>query len=191
MSTCPVTDEQKTEIRISTCHYIITLVFFMIVLINTIYLTLSVSKMNVDLNNSNAVKAKNIMIAACAVSYIADFIIIGILAIAYSYQSYYPEESKDYSMKLIETIGGEDIYTSLRITVFSILMITSLIVGALCVDAGKLIDKSDNSDQYSDEYNLCKEMGRLFLLHFLFFTTIQFSTYVYQAILYVWKGYFL
>jgi len=173
MSSQDSKEELKTEVMFSSFHYMIAVIFFLVVLMNTLYLTQATVRMNVDSSDTNAVKAKNLMIGACAVSYFGDLLILCLLIGSYWYNSYRPDEADKYSKQIMSTTGGKDIYTAIRILIFSTLMIVSLIVGGLCLDAANYINKSDDPSQYNTEYNLCKDIGQMFMLHFIVFTLLQ------------------
>lgn len=51
----------------------ITIIFFMVVLVNTIYLTKAVLGMKVQDGDVNVEKAKNLISSACIISYFGDF----------------------------------------------------------------------------------------------------------------------
>lgn len=160
--------EIKTESMYSAFHYMITVIFFIVVLINTIYLTKSIMGMSVDSSDENTVKAKNLMISACTISYIGDFLIALLVGFSYWYGS-----NSSTIKNLMNTTGVDDIYVGIRIAIFSILMIVSLLVGSICISASKEIQKSSNESEYNSEKNLCKDIGQMFILHFMIFTLIQ------------------
>ena len=180
MSTSTVDEEEKTNIVMKSFHYFVALIFFLVILVNTLYLTKAALNMSVSSGDTNAQKAKNLMIGGCAISYFGDLLILCIIAFAYYYNFYHPTEASDYSDKLMEKTGGENIYVAFRVIIFSILMIVSLLVGALCIEAANYIDKSDDPSQYNTEYNLCKDMGQMFMLHFMIFTILQGAGYLYK-----------
>ena len=173
-------EKEIFEIRLDTVHYIITLIFFLLILFNIISLTIGTVNMTVSSSDENAVTAKNLMTAACVITYVFLLLIFIFLGICYSYRSYDTPETRSSYEKLMNTTGGETLYTSMRIVTFSILMFISLIVSALCLEAANYIDKSDDPSQYSDQYNLCKELGKMFFVHFILFTGIQLLGYAKQ-----------
>ena len=172
--------ETKSNVIFTSFHFMIALIFFLVILVNTIYLTKAVLGMSVNSSDTNAVKAKNLMLSACVISYTGDLLILTLLGIVYSYYSYHPNEANEYTKRSIKTVGGHDIYSVLRIIIFSLLMFVSLIVGSLCLEASKYINKSDDPGQYNNEYSLCKELGQMFILHFLTFTLLQGAVCGYQ-----------
>lgn len=172
--------EEKSNIIFGSIHYIVTLIFFILILSNIIALTKATINMSVNSDDENAKKAKELMGTACIIAYVGDLLIILFLILAYSYRSYNTDDVKSYYDKIMNLTGGENLYAAMRIVVFSILMFISVVVSALCLDAAKYINISDDPEQYNDEYNLCKSLGSLFMLHFIIFTTIQGISYVYQ-----------
>ena len=171
---------EESNTIFSSIHYIITLIFFLVILVDIVKLTISTINMSVDSDNENAVIAKNFMIAASAITYIGELIIILFLLIAYSYQSYETPDIKNYYETLKGITGAENLYVALRIVAFSILMFISIVVSALCYEALHYIDISDDPSEYTDQYNVCKEITRLFFLHFVLFSSIQGVAYIYQ-----------
>lgn len=182
MGSSNIDERKKSEIILSTVHYIITVIFFFLILINIVTLTIGTINMNVPSSDTNAVTAKNLMISACVITYVFLLLILIFLGVCYSYSSYDTPETRTYYQQLTKTTGGEDLYMSMRIVTFSILMFVSLIVSALCLEAANYIDKSEDPSKYSDQYNLCKDMGRMFMVHFIFFSTAQLISYSYQAL---------
>lgn len=177
MSSKTINEKEKFNIALDTFHYVITFIFFLLILINIISLTIGTINMKVNSNDENAVTAKNLMISACVITYVFLLLILIFLGICYSYRSYDTPETRSNYEKLMKTTGGSSLYMSMRIVTFSILMFISLVVSALCLEAANYISKSDDPSQYDEQYNLCKELGRLFMVHFILFTTIQFIGY--------------
>lgn len=169
--------KNNNKLWFSDIHYIITLIFFFLIFINIITLTFGTVNMNVPLNDNNLITAKNLMISSEVITYIGLFIILIFLGVTYSYISY---KTPNYVDKLIGLTGGESIYEAMRIVTFSILMFISLIVSSLCLEASNYISKSDNFNNYKDQYNLTKDIGRLFMVHFILFTTVQGFSYLYS-----------
>lgn len=180
MSSTSTDEKGKFKIALDTFHYVITFIFFILILVNIISLTIGTVNMKVNSSDENAVTAKNLMISACVITYVFLLLIFIFLGICYSYRSYDTPETRSSYEKLMNTTGGESLYMSMRIVTFSILMFISIIVSALCLEAANYIDKSDDPDQYNDQYNLCKELGKMFLMHFILFTFIQGCGYAKQ-----------
>ena len=168
----------NSEIVFSTIHYMITFIFFFVILVNIISLTIATLNMNVDSNDTNAVNAKNLMIAAQVIAYLGEFLILIFAAVAYAYSG--KEETKSYYNIAMSYTGSSDVYVLIRIVSFSILMFISIIVSALCLAAAKEINLSDDPSQYSNQYSICQELGKMFFIHFVLFTIIQGGSYVYQ-----------
>lgn len=173
-------EKKKSNTIFGSIHYIVTLIFFLVILSNILALTKSTINMSVSSGDDNAQKAKDLMGTACVLAYLADLVIIIFLGIVYSYRYYNKNNSKSYYDKLISITGGENLYAASRIVVFSILMFTSIVVSSLCLEAAKYINMSNDPSQYSDQYSVCKNLGTLFMLHFIIFTTIQVISYIYQ-----------
>lgn len=162
---------------ISIIHYILTFILFAAILVNIINLTIATIDMKVNKNDQNAVTAKDIMISAEVITYSFLFMIIIFLMISYSYASYGGSEYKD---KLLDKIGGENIFIAIRIIVFSILTFLSVVISALCLSAARYISISDNPEQYDEQYNLCDQIGKALLFRFIIFASIQGIVYIYQ-----------
>lgn len=161
-----------------TFHYTITFVFFMIVLINIISLTLVTVNMGVSSSNTNAATAKNLMISAQVIAYVGIASILVFLGVAYSYSS--KQEDKSYYDYAFSYTGADDVYMMMRIVTFSILMFISIVVSALCFAAAEELNNSDDPSQYTDQYNTCRDLGRMFFLHFVLFSSIQGIGYIVQ-----------
>lgn len=172
------TDE--TNHKYSQIHYLITFIFFFIILINVVILTMSIMSMDVLSSDTNAIKAKNLMITAVSIAYIGEFLILVFLGVGYAYQSNKTKEVTEYYDTLLKSTGGKTINEAMRIVSFSILMFISLVVSALCFEAAKYISESDDPSQYNDQYNTCQKLGEMFLLHFALFTAIQGASYISQ-----------
>lgn len=170
--------ELASETAFSTIHYIITMIFFFLILINIISLTTSTLNMDVNSSDTNAVNAKKLMIVAQVVAYTGEFLILLFIGIAYSYSG--SEKNKNYYNKAMSYTGTKDIYSMMRAISFSILMFISIVVSTLCLSAAKEINLSDDPSQYNNQYSLCQEIGRMFFLHFVLFTSIQGASYIYQ-----------
>lgn len=168
----------SSEMVFSTIHYMITFIFFFIILVNIVSLTIATLNMNVSSDDINAVTAKNLMIAAQVIAYVGELLILFFIGFAYSYSG--KEETKAYYNKAMEYTGTNDVYVLIRVVSFSILMFISIIVSALCLAAAKEINLSDDPDQYTDQYNVCQDLGRMFFLHFVLFSSIQGGSYIYQ-----------
>lgn len=175
-----IEDSIYSEIVFSTVHYIITMIFFLTVLMNIISLTMATINMSVNSSDTNAVTARDLMISAQVITYIGILVIFVFLGISYSYSD--TKNDNSYYATAMSYTGTKDIYSMMRFITFSILMFISVVVSALCLAAAKEIDKSDDPSQYNDQYNLCKEMGRMFFLHFVFFSTLQGGSYVYKLL---------
>lgn len=173
---------ETSNIIFSSFHYILTLMFFTIILVNIVYLTIGIVNMDVSSGDSNAETAKSLMIAAITISYIVNLLILIFLGVCYNYKSYDTKNSRNYYEQLMKKTGGENLYAAMRITVFSTLMFVSLIVSSLCYEATQYINKSEDPSKYQKQYNLCRDTSRLFMEHFILFTVIQGSIYIYQLL---------
>lgn len=169
-----VDDKEYSEIVFSTLHYAITLLFFFVVLVNIISLTISTFNMSVPSNDTYGNNAKNLMITAQVISYIG---LVSILSFAYYA---YSVKEQDYLKQDMLMTGASNVYEMMRIVTFSILMFVSIVVSVLCLSASYEIEKSEYSSEYGNQNQLCKELGRMFFLHFILFTSIQGFSYLYQ-----------
>lgn len=174
--------EEKVESNtiFSSIHYVIVVIFFFVILVNILSLTLTTYNMDVSTTNENAVTAKNLMIAANVITYLGEILIVLFVIITYSYQSYQSKELKSYYDELFNVAGSENLYIATRVVAFSMLMIISVIVSSLCLEAANYISMSDDPSEYTDQYNICNEIGKLFFVHFILFTSIQGVAYIYQ-----------
>lgn len=161
----------------NTVHYFITLIFFVLILVNIINLTKGTLNMNVPSDDPNGLKAKELMTAAEVITYISLLIILIFITVTYLYAS---NKETTYYENVMKLSGGENIYAAMRIITFSILMFISILVSGLCFEAAKYITKSNDPENYSEQYNLCITLGTLFFAHFIVFTSIQGFSYVYQ-----------
>lgn len=168
--------KKKSWVEYLGIHYIITLIFFFLILVNIISLTMTTINMDVPPEDTDAMTAKNLMISAQVITYVGLLIILVFLGVAYSYSSY---KTNSYYEQMMGITGADNLSAAMRIVTFSILMFISLIVSALCLEAANYISMSDNSNNYNDQYNICKDLGKLFMLHFIIFTSIQGFSYIY------------
>lgn len=138
--------------------------------------------MNINSSDTYAQNAKSLMIMAQVVSYVCLF------SVAFFDIYLYMNSEKEQIKALYNQLGKSyksykspsDNYTILRIITFSTLMFVSIVVAALCFAASKEIETSQDSSMYGNQYTLCKDLGRLFFLHFMLFTIIQGFSYIYQ-----------
>lgn len=175
-------DSKNVKYLFKYIHYVITVIFFIIILLDTISLTTGTIKMTVSDGDTNAETAKNLMISAISISYVADLLLLIFLGICYSYKSNDTEDTRSYYDKLMKTTGGENLYAAMRVIVFSTLMFVSLVVASLCYEAANYINKSDDPSQYQEQYNLCKAVSRLFMEHFTLFSLLQGGSYIYEIL---------
>lgn len=183
MSSTPEVEKEKFKIALDTVHYVTTFIFFLLILTNIIALTIGTFNMEVNSDDENAVTAKNLMTAAYVITYVFLLLILIFLGICYSFRSYESPEAKSAYDKLMKKTGGENIFMSMRIVTFSILTFISLLASALCLQAATYIEKSDDPDQYDEQYNLCRELGKAFMTHFIIFSIIQICGYIKQYLL--------
>jgi hypothetical protein len=162
-------------------HFMLCIMFFTITLILTIKLTISLVNMDVPDDDTNAMTAKQLMTSAVVISYLFDlFIILGVVGF-WIYGSYHPENYMTQSEKIKHTTGSKNIYIAFRVMIFSMLMCLSIIMSSLCFAAAAEINDSKNSDQYSDQYNECLDLGKTFMLHFILFTVAQGCTFLFKG----------
>lgn len=166
------------ELIITTIHYILTVVFFFMILVDLISLTSTTINMNVCSADEHAKTAKNLMISSLVLGYVSLLTIAIFIIICYWYSS--SKTSLTYYETLMGYTGAENTYALVRIVTFSILMFISIVISSLCIAAAKEIDLSSDSDKYKKQYNVCYEMGKMLMLHFLVFTAIQGSVYLYK-----------
>lgn len=167
-------DDTKTEeslVERYHIHYLITFILFCFILINTISLTIGTANMDVPSSDTNGMTAKNLMVSAEVITFVGLLTIIIFLIAAYSYSS--NKNSTTYYEKMMGLTGTEDLYVAMRILTFSMLMFISIVDSALLLEAANYISMSDDPSAYNDEYNLCKHLGDVFFVHFIFFSCIQ------------------
>jgi hypothetical protein len=175
--------EEKSKTMFSTIHYMITFIFFLFILINTIILSKSILNMEVGSHQTDMIQAKNVMIATALFGYIEVFFVLGIVFLTGDYhlnKDDYDNKNGDLTFEYIKQTGGENVYSSSRIVIFSSLMLVSLIMGILSATAYQLIDESGEKKNYEDQYTLTKEIAKTFILHFLLFTALQGGSILWQ-----------
>jgi hypothetical protein len=170
-------EKKKSTSWFSNIHYLITLIFFFLILINIISLTITTINMNVPPGDTDGTTAKNLMISAQVITYVGLLTVLIFLGVTYSYSSH---KTSNYYEQMMGLTGGENVYAAMRIVTFSILMFISLIVSALCLSAANYISMSNYSSQYTDQYNICIDLGKMFMIHFILFSSIQGASYIYQ-----------
>lgn len=170
----------ESNIIFSTIHYIITLIFFLIVFFNILSLTKTTINMDVDSSDKNAKTAKDLMISAISIGYLGELIIIIFLIVVNIYSSNQDDLTRSYYDKLMGTTGAENLYAAMRIISFSILMFISLVIAVLCKEAANNIDSSNDPSKYEKEYDECITLAEMFFAHFVMFTIIQGIAYLYQ-----------
>lgn len=162
-------------------NFMLCTIFFLITLVFTIQLTDSIVNMADTNGDTNAENAKNLMISAVTFSYIIDFFIIITFLSFYTYSVTQPDKYNSTQEKINNKIGGQNIYISIRIVIFTALMLLSILMSSLVFAAAGEIDKSDNPDLYSDQYNMCMDLGRSFMIRFILFTFVQVIVFLIKA----------
>lgn len=180
MSSEVIENEKKKGIEFSTFHYVLCGMFFLFILVNIFSLSVGTFKMDVNQNDQNAVKAKQLMGAASIITIITLILIVIFCGVCVNYKNSEVPNVKSYYNGMLYATGEKDIYVAMRVIVFSILMFISLLDAALCLEASKLIGESDDPSQYDSENNLCKELSKFFLFHFALFSVVTVGGYLYQ-----------
>lgn len=159
-------------------HYVLTFIFFLMILINILNL-LRVTY-NMEPVDSNTQTAQDLMYTAVGIGFGGELLIIVFLLFTYMYSSSKNELTISYYDKLMGNTGAESLYAAMRIVTFSILMLISMIISVLCYDAAKYIDKSSSSEDFEKEKARCEDIAETFMIHFIIFTVIQAFIYIYQ-----------
>lgn len=180
MSSEVIEKEKKKGIEFSTFHYVLCGLFFLFILVNIFSLSIGTFKMDVNQNDENAVKAKQLMSAACIITIIFLILIVIFCAVCVNYKNSAVPNVKSYYDGMLYATGEKDIYVAMRVIVFSTLMFLSVLDAALCIEASKLIGESDDPSQYDSENTLCKDLSKFFLFHFALFSVVTVGGYLYQ-----------
>lgn len=175
------TDREKREIRISTIHYVITFLFFTFTLIYTLLTTKQLISMdNPDNNNANT--GRNYLIAANVIDYVTIAIVIVLFISGVHYHLNDETYSKEYKYKMRNTslTHEKDVIATHRAAIFSVLFISSLLVGFLCEGAANAFD--DAGDEFDEQYTFSKQLGKDFILHALVLGVAMGSSMLYKRI---------
>lgn len=164
----------------NTLHYFITLVFAIFILYFTIELTIAILDMNVSSSDTYATTAKNLMISAVVISYFFYLCIAIGLVVAYNYSYFSPKTVKYVDDNIKSFTFADSSYVGLRILVFSCLMFVSIIMAILAYAAAYEISLSENSADYTYQYNVDRELARDFTLHAIIFALIQLIVWGYE-----------
>ena len=161
-------------------HYFITIMFFLVLLISTLILTSSLNNMNVIAGDTDGQDAETAMKTAVMVGWISIILIVfGLLGVTIlgfkgGFEYAYFKES------LSSITKEEEIFVALRVLVFSILVISSFIVAVLLAAAAEFITNSVYSDNYSQQYDDCKEFSKLMFTHIAILITAQSLVFIYS-----------
>ena len=170
----------ENESSFSTVHYMITLIFFIMILGDI--LGLLRTTYNMKPLDSNTETAQNLMYSAVGIGLGGELLIIIFVIFTYMYSSSKNETTISYYDKLMGNTGAENLYEAMRIVSFSILMFISIVIAALCFESVQYINSSSLSSSFTKEINECKLIAETFTLHFVLFTSIQFIFYIYQLL---------
>lgn len=175
-------EESIVNSYIEGVHFTLCFMFFMITLIFTLELTYSLINMDSS-DNEDIQTAKNIMTSAVVISFAMLILIVCIVLGVGYYAKNSTDKYDNISEYLNNKTGGHNIYISVRIIIFSILMFTSVILSALCFGAAGEIDNSGYKNEYEDQYNTCMDLGKTFITHFMIFTTAQIIAIFYKMLI--------
>lgn len=175
-------EESIVNSYIEGVHFTLCFMFFMITLIFTLELTYSLINMDSS-DNEDIQTAKNIMTSAVVISFAMLILIVCIVLGVGYYAKNSTDKYDNISEYLNKKTGGHNIYISVRIIIFSILMFTSVILSALCFGAAGEIDNSGYKNEYEDQYNTCMDLGKTFITHFMIFTTAQIIAIFYKMLI--------
>jgi hypothetical protein len=116
--------------NLSIVHYIITVIFFVVLVIATLLLSQTLQTMYIPENDPTAQSAKNTLAAAVSLGWITEIIIVvGLIYIGIiGFRGGFGETTQ----QLKSITGSDKLFVSLRVIVFSILVLVSLIMGVLC-----------------------------------------------------------
>jgi len=160
-------------------HYFVTLLFFIVFLLIVLALTQQLVNFNVSPSDTFAVDAKDTLISAVTIGLFFNFIIIIGLVIA-GVMIFMGNDQLSKGSSLGYATGQSSLTIATRVIVFSLLVIGSVIVGALTLSSYKLINDSDNPSQYSTISAACLHFGQLLYLHIIILFTIQGIVFLFQ-----------
>ena len=101
----------------ATVHYILTVIFFIIVLISCLAL-LKVTY-NMEPVDSDTEKAKQLMYSASIIGLLSELLILIFVIFTYMYSSSKNERTISYYDKLLGNTGTENLFAAMRIVSFS------------------------------------------------------------------------
>lgn len=166
----------------SVFHYILTMLFFTVLLLSTLVLTASVFNMDVSPTDTNAVNAQNLIKDAVIVGWGAIVIILlGLVGVAIiGYRGGFEYEVVKHGLQYMS--GEAKIFASLRIISFSILVGASFIIALLLSAAAEEILNSDDPSQYTNQYDYCLQFAHIMYLHITILTCAQVAVYCFSII---------
>lgn len=162
-------------------HYVITIIFYIIFFLNVRELTNTFGDMNISGDNSYATKAKQSLGLALIIGWsilliiLIGLILIGIMGATGFFKNY--NLGDDLSI----VTGEKDIYVSLRILTFSLLVFGSIIVAVLCSITQYYILDTEDPSRYSSQYNTCEAVSKLLYFHVILLCIIQGSIYLFST----------
>lgn len=168
---------------VSCLHYFVTFMFFMVLLYATITLTQSLVNMNADPADSDAQSAENTLKDAVVIGWICvGLIIVGLAAVGI--MGFRGEFEHSNLREGITYLSGKDkIFTGLRVLVFSILVIVSIVMASLLKLSASFIK---NDDIYVEQYNDCSKFANMMYVHVFVLFAIQglifAATYIYSLV---------
>lgn len=174
-------EEHIVNSYVEGIHFTLCFIFFLLTIIFILELTYSLINMEPS-NNDDIETARSLMTSAVVIGFTMILIIICIVIGLSYYAKNKPDSYDNLSKSLNKSTGGHNVYISIRIVIFSILMFSSIILSSLCLSAAKEIDNSGYKSEYEDQYNTCMDLGKTFLTHFMIFTFAQLLATCYKML---------
>ena len=166
----------------SWIHYVVTLVFFIVLIVATITLTISVYNMDITPGDSAGLHAQNSIKTAAITGWVAIGLILAGLSIAGVLMITDQYNETIIADTISELTGQEKAAIAIRFLVFFVLVFSSVLIAILLTIAAEFILKTPNPEQYTDQYDNCIKFAKIMYLHTALIIIIQSLVYFYSYI---------
>ena len=113
----------------TTLHYVISLIFFLMILFNTVSLTRITVNMSVNNDDENAKKAKDLMILSCSLGYggLLFILLFAVIIYIYIYNSNTHNKNMTCYEKLTGVTDNKNMHQLFEISSLSLFLLTKSI----------------------------------------------------------------